>query len=101
MFMANRSRSAKFNFKGDMKLIPSLDIKQKHRRLKAIIIYDRKSSCPKYFKNKTVLIRNGLSDRTLFLKKFFRTFKFGEFSFTRKSFYFPKVVKKKKKLYRY
>jgi ribosomal protein S19 len=59
------------------------------------VIYERSSTIPKCFKYVTYRIHKGNDFRKLIVSKYHIGFKFGEFSFTRKPFYFP--LKKKKR----
>nr|YP_010632199.1 ribosomal protein S19 [Cryptocaryon irritans]WBP62315.1 ribosomal protein S19 [Cryptocaryon irritans] len=68
--------------------------KNKHE---SINIYTRSSCIPKNFNKVTFLIHKGNLIKLLKYSKYLNSFKFGEFSFTRKPFYFPLKNKKKKR----
>lgn len=58
----------------------------------------RSSSIPKCFTNYHIRIYKGNNSKKLLITKNIIGFKFGEFSFTRKPFFFPKkIIKKNKK----
>jgi len=61
------------------------------------LLFSKASVIPFSFKNKEFLIYKGNIAKTLIVNKFMINFKFGEFIFTRKPFYFPLKESKKKK----
>jgi small subunit ribosomal protein S19 len=65
--------------------IQSCLLKKKVKRtIKPIVIWSRSSVILKSFVNKKVLVHNGKTFRTFYVKANQVGFKFGEFSFTRK-----------------
>lgn len=64
------------------------------------IILFRSSTIPLSFLGKVWFIHNGLKFNKIKITNFMVGYKFGEFSFTRKSFFFPKKDTKKEKLIR-
>lgn len=67
-----------------------------NQKLKKFPIMTRNSIIPKELLSTNVGIYNGMNFVYLFITKFMLGRKFGEFSFTRKSFFFPLKDKKKK-----
>lgn len=67
--------------------------KRKFRRF----LFARSSSIPLCFNGKVIQIHKGLEKRILLIKSIHTGYKFGEFAFTRKPFYFVKKEKKNKK----
>lgn len=61
------------------------------------VFYTRGSIIPKIFLNNYIAIYKGNMFKKLYVTKFNIGFKSGEFSFTRKPFYFPTKEKKKNK----
>ena len=57
----------------------------------------RSSSIPKCFSNNFINIHKGNICKKLFINKNIISYKFGEFAFTRKPFFFPKKDMKKSK----
>lgn len=64
--------------------------------LKKFPIMSRCSSIPSSLLNSKVGIHNGMNFVFIYVTKFMIGRKFGEFSFTRKNFFFPLKEKKKK-----
>lgn len=64
------------------------------------VLLSRSSTIPLSLLGKTWFIHSGLKFNKIKITKFMIGFKFGEFSFTRKSFFFPKKELKKTKLIR-
>ena len=71
---------------------------KKNKRLRRRVLYDRASSIPDCFFAATVKIHKGKRIRKLLIESYVIGKKFGEFSFTRKPFYFPAKRSKKKKV---
>lgn len=67
-----------------------------NQKLKKFPIMTRNSIIPNELLNTNVGIHNGMTFIYLYVTKFMLGKKFGEFSFTRKSFFFPLKDKKKK-----
>lgn len=61
------------------------------------VIFSRNSSVPKCFTNSKVFIHKGKGFKKLTVSKHFIGYKLGEFSFTRKPFFYPKKENKKNK----
>lgn len=74
-----------------------VSLKKKKQTIKSKILYlfDRSSLAPTSFVNFFFFIHKGNSFKKLVFKKYFFGRKFGEFSFTKKPFFFP--LKKKKR----
>lgn len=70
---------------------------KKNKRLKRRIFFDRSSSVPDCFFLSYVRIHKGRRFRKILIDNFIIGKKFGEFSYTRKPFYFPAKRSKKKK----
>jgi ribosomal protein S19 len=60
-------------------------------------IYSRSTIVPKGLTRNSVLIYKGNEFKQLYVTKRFTNYKFGEFAFTRKPFYYPIKDKNKKK----
>jgi len=71
---------------------------KKNKKLKRRIFYDRASSIPDCFFSRYIRIHKGKRNRNLLIDTFVIGKKFGEFSYTRKPFYFPAKRSKKKNL---
>jgi len=69
--------------------------KKNKKTLKNLYLFDRSSTLPTSLINTNVFIHKGNSFKTLLFKKYFFGKKMGEFSFTKKPFFFP--LKKKKR----
>lgn len=85
----------KFSFfdKAIWKNIFKIKLKKKINIFKKI--YSRSSSIPKIFVNSNVSIHKGKVFKKLNISKFLIGYKFGEFSFSRKPFFYPIKTKKK------
>lgn len=70
---------------------------KKNKRLKRRIFYDRASTIPDCFFAHLIRIHKGKRNRKLIIDNKNIGKKFGEFSYTRKPFYFPTKKSKKKK----
>lgn len=64
------------------------------------VFYDRSSTIPSCFVGHVVAVHKGHKRRRLLIHKYNVGYKFGEFSFTRKPFFFPVRKKKGRKLRR-
>ena len=71
---------------------------KKNKKIRKRIIFDRSSSIPNCFYHRNFRIHKGRRSRLLYINTFVIGKKFGEFSFTRKPFYFPSKKSKKKNL---
>lgn len=71
---------------------------KKNKKLRKRVIFDRSSSVPSCFYFKYFRVHKGRRSRSLFINNLIVGKKFGEFSFTRKPFYFPSKRTKKKNL---
>lgn len=69
--------------------------KQNQKGSKKLYLFDRSSAVPNCFINFNIFIHKGNSFKKLFFKKYFFGRKMGDFSFTKKPFFFP--LKKKKR----
>jgi ribosomal protein S19 len=69
--------------------------KSKFKQIKQLNIFSRKSSIPKTFVKKAVQIYKGNIFNKIILSKYNTSYKFGEFSFTRKPFNFPQKKSKR------
>lgn len=73
----------------------SLKKKKQNVRSKILYLFDRSSQVPASFNNFFFFIHKGNSFKKIIFKKYFFGRKLGEFSFTKKPFFFP--LKKKKR----
>lgn len=64
------------------------------------VIYDRSSTIPSCFVGHLVSVHKGTKNRRLLIHKYNVGYKFGEFGFTRKPFFFPFRKKKGRKFRR-
>lgn len=71
---------------------------KKNKKLRKRMFYDRSSAIPDCFYLSFIRVHKGRKHRNLFIESFFVGKKFGEFSFTRKPFYFPAKKSKKKNM---
>lgn len=71
---------------------------KKNKKIKRRSFYDRSSHIPDCFFACLIRIHKGKKVRKLFIDEKVIGKKFGEFSFTRKPFYFPSKKSKKKNL---
>lgn len=80
----------------DYKIIRALLKKKKQRvKSKVLYIFDRSTVATQSFVNSFFFIHKGNSFKKIAFKKYFFGKKLGEFSFTKKPFFFP--LKKKKR----
>ena len=72
-------------------------LKKKKQKVKSKVLYifDRSTTIPQSFVNSFFFIHKGNSFKKIIFKKYFFGKKLGEFSFTKKPFFFP--LKKKKR----
>ena len=74
-----------------------ISIVKKNKRLKKRITFDRSSNIPSCFIFRYFRVHKGRRGRSVYVNMFLIGKKFGEFSFTRKPFYYPAKKSKKKK----
>jgi len=70
---------------------------KKNKKLRKRIFYDRSSNVPDCFFSFLIRVHKGKRFRKILIDNFIVGKKFGEFSYTRKPFYFPAKRLKKKK----
>jgi len=85
----------KFFTKSVWSTILDIHYKKSLKKLKKLI-YSRNSSIPYCFINTRVYVHKGNSSKKLTINRNVVGYKFGEFSFTKKPFYYPKKDPKKK-----
>ena len=69
--------------------------KKQKNKSKVLYVFDRSTTTPQNFVNSFFFIHKGNSFKKITFKKYFFGRKLGEFSFTKKPFFFP--LKKKKR----
>ena len=69
--------------------------KSKFKQIKYFNVFSRNSNIPKSFIKKTIQIYKGNIFNKILLNKYNTSYKFGEFSFTRKPFNFPQKKSKR------